>query len=61
MNVEISETQLQIVHVQIDISKNLIYLVHNVTIGVKNVKLDLITVNLVQPVLTDKLNILVLV
>jgi hypothetical protein len=61
MNVEISETQFQIVHVQIDTLKKLIYLVDNVTIGVKDVKLDLIIVNLAQPMLSEKLLILVLV
>jgi hypothetical protein len=61
MNVEISETLFQIVHVQIDTLKKLIYLVDNVTIGVKDVKLDLIIVNLAQPMLSEKLLILVLV
>jgi hypothetical protein len=60
-NVEVSETQFQTVHVQTDTSNNLIYLVDNVTIGVKNVKLDLITVNPVHLILTEKFLTLVLV
>jgi uncharacterized membrane protein len=61
MNVEVSEIQFQTVHVQTDTSNNLIYLVDNVTIGVKNVKLDLITVNPVHLILTEKFLTLVLV
>jgi hypothetical protein len=59
--VEVLENQNQIVHVQIITMKKLIDLVKDVTIGVKNVKPDLINVEPVQLMLTENILILVVV
>lgn len=57
--VEVLETQLLDVLAQITTLKKVIDLVLNVTIGVKNVKPDLINVDHVQLVLTESILILV--